>query len=388
VDKRRDFIKKSLAIGVGLKFLKSKKIFGQEEAKEGLDVLTDRPLTAETPMHLLDDQVTPTKRIFVRNNGLSPQIDIKTWKLKIYGHTNKEFSFSLEDLKNKFKNVTYQLTLECGGNGRAGYFPKTPGNQWSYGAVACPLWTGVRLKDVLEYVGLKKSASFVAYYGHDLHLSGDSKKDVISRGFPLKKALEETTILAFALNSKPLPAEHGYPLRIVCPGYPGSASGKWLKSLWIRDKVHDGSKMTGSAYKVPVYPQAPGTDLKKISEWKIIEQMPIKSLITYPKSDSQISSKKKFICRGFAWTGQEKIIKVDISFDYGQTWIATTLEKAVNKFAWQRWSVNLILPTKGYYEIWARAQDDTNKMQPMVIPGWNPKGYINNAMPRIALNAV
>ena len=267
-----------------------------------LRVLSDRPLCVETKMHELDDEVTPVHKMFVRNNGIIPPLayekDFSSWSLKLEGELEKERSFTLDELKTLFPHYEYQLTLECGGNGRAGFYPKTKGHQWTYGAISCALWKGVRLKDLLSFLGLKSSAVYVAYESFDLHPSGDEEKQVISRGFPIEKALEDTTLLAFELNGKPLTAEHGAPLRIMCPGYPGSASGKWIKKLWIRDRVHDGVKMTGNSYRVPSFPVKPGSSVSVDESWRIIEKMPVKSLITFPKSGT-VLAQKKLSLRGF-----------------------------------------------------------------------------------------
>jgi len=163
--------------------------------KEGITVLNDRPINAETPAHLLDDRVTPGKYMFVRNNGREPSmssIDPATWTLEFGGESvAKTASFSIEELKQNFRHYTLQLQIECGGNGRSEFVPPASGNQWSVGAVGCPEWTGVRLKDVLEHVGIKDDAVYVAYYGADIHASGDTTKAPISRGVPLAKGARE-----------------------------------------------------------------------------------------------------------------------------------------------------------------------------------------------------
>ena len=191
------------------------------KGKNGLIVLNDRPLNAETPPHLLDDEVTPIERMYVRNNGLIPEI-AKTGNAKGWtsddGEVKKTLVLTLDDLKSKFRNYTYQLWLECGGNRRKGYIPPTPGAQWTYGAVGCPLWTGVRLKDVLNEAGLKPTAVYTGYYGLDVDISGDPQRVVISRGTPIEKAMDDYTLIAFEMDGKPLPAVHGFPARIVCPG--------------------------------------------------------------------------------------------------------------------------------------------------------------------------
>ncbi|MEZ4740086.1 MAG: molybdopterin-dependent oxidoreductase [Flavobacteriales bacterium] len=195
----------------------------------------------------------------------------------------RKVSFTLNDLKTKFAHHTYRLVLECGGNGRAEFDPPAQGNQWTTGAVQCAAWTGVRLRDLLEKAGLKKNAVYIGYYGTDTHLSGDPDKVVISRGVPMRKALEDETLVAFAMNGKDIPLAHGHPLRLVIGGWPASVSGKWLKRIAVRDKVHDGPKMTGDSYKVPMVPVEPGEVVPE-DKLAIIESMPVRSVVTYPKS--------------------------------------------------------------------------------------------------------
>jgi DMSO/TMAO reductase YedYZ molybdopterin-dependent catalytic subunit len=146
--------------------------------KEGLIILNDRPVNAETPAHLLDDKITPAIHLFVRNNGVPPiSVDADTWTVEFGGESaERPMSFTIADLKKEFEHHTYQLQLECGGNGRSEFVPSASGNQWSIGAVGCPQWTGVRLKDVLKRVGIKDDAVYVAFYGADTHASGDPGK--------------------------------------------------------------------------------------------------------------------------------------------------------------------------------------------------------------------
>ena len=360
----------------------------QIAGKEGLTVLNDRPINAETPPHLLDDDVTPIKRHYVRNNGLIPEMakkmDATGWNLTIDGEVNKTLVLNLDDLKNNFKNYTYQLQLECGGNGRAGFNPPAKGNQWTLGAVGCATYKGVRLRDVLKAAGLKSSASHTGYYGMDVHLSGDPSKAVISRGTSIEKAMDKYTLLAFEMNGQPLPTIHGFPVRLLCPGWAGSFSGKWLKRILIRDRVHDGKKMTGKAYRVPKNPVAPGAKVDP-SDMEFYFSMPVKSLITSHKSGVSTSAGKTFHCRGQAWAGDLRIKAVDVTIDFGATWIKTSVKSPKNPFAWQRWEASIDFPQKGYYEVWARATDSEGRAQPMVVPGWNPKGYLNNSMHRIAV---
>ncbi|MGB2224706.1 MAG: sulfite oxidase [Polaribacter sp.] len=349
-------------------------------------VLNDKPWNIESKAHLLDDKITPNSAMFIRNNGRIPEnIDASNWVLTIDGESIKQpKSYSLSDLKTKFKQHTYQLTLECGGNGRSEYDPPAKGNQWSVGAVHCASWTGVRLKDILNDVGMKDDAVYIAYHSADTHLSGDPSKEPISRGCPVSKAMEEETLLAFQMNGKDIPLAHGYPLRLVAGGWPASVSGKWVNRISVRDIVHDGPKMTGTAYRVPCKSVAPGEKVKD-EDMCIIESMPVKSLITYPKTGAMIKKDKTLSIRGHAWAGDFEVSKMEYSIDFGATWETCTLDKPANRLAWQHFSADIKFRKTGYYEVWARATDSNGVSQPMVVPGWNPKGYLNNACHRIAV---
>ncbi len=356
---------------------------------EGLSVLNDRPWNIETPAHLLDDDITPANKLFVRNNGIPPaDIDLDNWTLSIEGESaQKEVTLTLAELKSKFKHYTYQLTIECGGNGRHEFDPPAKGNQWTTGAVGSPKWTGVRLKDVLEYAGIKDDAVYIGYYGKDKHLSGDPDKVVISRGVPIEKAMENESLIAWAINGEDLPLMNGYPLRLVFGGWPASTSGKWLNKIVVRNMVHDGPKMGGQSYRVPCDPVEPGTKVKD-EDMCIIESMPVKSLITYPKSGAILRDKRALEIRGHAWAGDLKVKKMEFSVDFGSTWWACELSEPSNRLAWQHFKGHVKFPKEGYYEIWARATDENGKTQPMLVPGWNPKGYLNNACHRIAIKVV
>ena len=359
------------------------------EGKDGLRILNDRPINAETPAHLLDDPVTPASRLFVRNNGIPPaaaDADPDSWTLRVDGEACRNpREFTLAELKREFTARTLRLQIECGGNGRSEYYPPARGNQWTTGAVGCPEWTGVRLKDVLNACGIADDAIYVAYEGTDRHLSGDPNKRPISRGVPMAKALQDESLLAWAMNGEPLPLLHGAPLRMVCGGWPASVSGKWVNRLMVRDRVHDGEKMLGQSYRVPCKPVAPGTAVAD-EDMCIIESMPVKSLITFPRSGVAIRQGAPIPFRGHAWAGDRRVRRVSTSIDFGATWQRARLEKPANRLAWQRWQADIEFPGSGYFEVWARAEDDAGVAQPMVLPGWNPRGYLNNACHRLGVS--
>lgn len=352
--------------------------------KDGLTLLNDRPVNAETPPELLDDAITPTSRHFIRNNGIPPEdVDPATWTLTIDGFVETPLELTIADMREQFEVVTMALTLECGGNGRGFFNPPAKGNQWTYGAVACSEWTGVRLKDVLEKAGVQSNVVYTAHYGADGHLSGDPDKLPISRGVPIAKAMTDNILIAFEMNGDALHPMNGAPLRLVVPGWPASTAQKWLKRIELRDQVHDGPKMTGTAYRVPGYPVSPGQDVPT-EDFVIIERMPVKSLVTFPANGADTGMETEV--RGHAWSGDRTVNKVEISIDFGSTWMDADLDAPVNDGAWQNWRANVAFPQAGYYEVWARATDSEGTMQPFAID-WNPKGYLNNTMHRVGVRA-
>lgn len=342
---------------------------------------------------MLDDDITPYEHLFIRMNGLVPQTaldgDAAGWTVTIDGEVDAPLELSIEDLKSGFENVTSALVLECGGNGRAFFNPGASGNQWTTGAVGCPEWTGVRLEDVLAKAGVKDSAVYTAHYGNDVHLSGDPEKEVISRGVPIDKAMAEDGIIAWAMNGKDIPALHGFPLRLVIPGYPGSVCQKYLTKITIRDREHDGAKMTGYSYRLPAYPVVARAQrcLKRIMV--VMTEMPVKSLVTFPRTGTEVGvghgNRGARAMPGRAMVTWRPCMSPSIS---ARHWQEAAFDPPPNRF-------RLAALARGcdtaagwlLYEVWARATDKNGLSQPVTTPGWNPRGYGNNMVHRIALIA-
>ena len=355
--------------------------------EKDLTVLGDRPLVAETPEHLLDDDTTPTGKFFIRNNG---QIPADTgapdaWKFAVDGEVNNPLELTLGDLKQRFPHRTFRMVMECGGNGRSFFSPTARGNQWTNGGVGCAEWTGVALADVLKAAGLKPSAKFTGHYGADPHLSGDPSKESLSRGMPIEKAMEEHGLIVWTMNGAALPNIHGGPVRLLIPGWPGSLSSKWLKRVWVRDREHDGQGMGGTSYRVAIVPMVPGGKADD-KNFRILESMPVRSIISNPANGTRVpAGTRDLLLRGAAWAGDLTVQRVDISIDYGATWMPANMAVTKNRYDWNRWSANVRLPSDGYFELWARATDSQGRMQPHVAGNWNPQGYGANPLHRVAV---
>jgi sulfite oxidase len=346
--------------------------------KPRLRPLDDPAVNAEADPADLDAAITPVDHFFVRNNGDLPSIDAATaddWTLEITGEVDRPRSFTLRDLKQRFEVVSVTAVLECAGNGRAFFAPAVSGAQWTRGAVGCARWTGIRMADLLREAGLRGSAVHTAHHSPD-RMIGRPDRPALSRGVPIDKAMAPETLIAFAMNDAPLHALHGAPLRVVVPGYPGSAWQKWLSRLDIRDREHDGEKMTGTDYRLPLDPIGPGDPIDP-ARFAVITDIPVKSLITSPAEGFRYPPGAPLDVSGFAWSGATPVAHVEVSADAGATWLPATLEETEHRFTWRRFRARLH-PRPGPLSLVARARDAAGRAQPLGSAPWNPRGYANN----------
>jgi DMSO/TMAO reductase YedYZ molybdopterin-dependent catalytic subunit len=344
--------------------------------KPGLYVHDEEALNAEPEIGLLDSPITPVDAFFIRNNGALPDIDAaEAWTLTLDGEVERPATWSLDDLRRRFETVTVTSVLECAGNGRVQFSPPTDGLPWRLGAVGCARWTGIRLRDLLIEAGLRPGAFYTAHHSPD-RLIKDETRPALSRGLPIAKALSPETLVAFEMNGEPLPPLHGGPLRIVAPGYPGSAWQKWLERVTIRPCEHDGEKMRGTDYRLPVRPVAPGEPLDA-GIFEVITDMPVKSLITAPLEGFSVEAGRPFALRGFAWSGAVPVASVAVSSDGGETWHQAEIGAGEGDFAWRRFNATVTARQAGIVTIMARATDAEGRAQPLAMV-WNPRGYCNN----------
>ncbi|HEV7880124.1 sulfite oxidase [Bradyrhizobium sp.] len=380
------------------------------EIKANLRVLPTRELNSETPAELLDQRITPIDLLFVRNTGRMPafsRAEIENWTLTIDGEVERPQRWTIDELKAVgSRNVI--AVLECAGNGRA-YFPcnrlinfldakamaldgmisripfakpyqfarsfrprwkKWPwfaGTvMWADGAVGCIEWTGVPLAALLQRSGVKAGAVYTGHHSADLALGGTSP--ALSRGLPIAKALHPDTLVAWAMNGEDIPAIHGGPLRLVAPGYPGSAWQKWIDRIEIRDRVHDGRLM--EEYRI---------------DGEVIEEMPVNCVITRPANGFATRTGQPLGVGGYAWSGRSGIGKVGVSVDGGASWREAVLGEApAGRFAWRRFDIEFAELAPGPVEIIVRAHDQDSE-QPLTSRSraGNPIGYCNNVARRV-----
>jgi DMSO/TMAO reductase YedYZ molybdopterin-dependent catalytic subunit len=346
----------------------------------GMQFHSERPLTGSVPAHQHDFDVTPADRMFVRNNLLTPDIDASQHRLAVKGLVDKEISFSVDELKKAFPAVTLQGMLECAGAGRSNYQPAASGTPWGQtGGMGCPAWTGVRLADVLKAAGLKANAAHVAGQGGDPGMIATAAP--VIRSVPLAKALEGNTLLAWDMNGASLPKIHGYPLRLVVPGWVGSASTKWVHTLSVLEAPFKGTYMT-SSYVTPKWPVEPGQ--KMPSDTVSAEAWPVKSMITFPAPNARIKGSERITLRGRAWVGEGAIERVEVSVDEGATWQHAKLDARGDRYAWRTFTFDYQPQRFGYLTFVARAWDDRGNAQPMVS-AWNPLGYFWNGVHRVGI---
>ncbi|HUB83788.1 MAG TPA: sulfite oxidase [Bryobacteraceae bacterium] len=337
----------------------------------------DRPEDLETPVHYFDSWVTPVDVFFVRQHLPRPsKIDPAAYRLTVNGMVSKPLELTLADLQ-KLPQYTIPATIECTGNGRGFYVPKVPGVQWMRGAIGNAEWRGPRVSDVLKLAGASSSAAFIDTDGADTGLA--STPDFV-RSLPMNKAMHPATILALSMNGQ-TPDIHGFPVRLIVPGWDGTSSVKWVVRISATAQANNGFFMN-PGYRYPKYALPPGTPAKP-AELEVIEGMPVKSTITAPEDQQKIPLAPTTL-RGFAWAGENAIERVEVSTDGGSRWRDAQLSPKQLPFAWRLWSLEWTPADPGYYTVMSRATDTAGRVQPIVAP-WNPSGYLWNAIDRVGI---
>ena len=345
-----------------------------------LTVRVTHPLDAETPVREFTSFLTPTSRFFVRSHFGPPPpeaISEANWRLRVGGLVEQSREFTLKDLR-QMESVTITAVVQCSGNGRAHHRPKVPGVQWDRGAVGNAQWTGVRLHDVLGQAGIKEQAHHVQFLGADRPVV--DSVPLFVRSIPLNKALHPDTILAYEMNGRPLPLLHGAPLRVITPGWMADSCTKWLTDITVLAEEAKGYYMQ-TAYRVPTRPVEPSASSSGPST--PVEKMIVKSLVAAPQEGETVKAGSITI-QGVAWSGEVKVVKVEVSIDEGKTWEPARLVGEDQPYAWRQWQFIWNVKTAGTFTILCRATDEAGDVQPATSP-WNPSGFLWNGWDRVTV---
>lgn len=343
------------------------------------------PFNAETgPAALAAGPVTATDAFYVRGHAPVPEIDPLAWRLRVFGAVERELELSLEAMREVFAEREVTATLQCAGNRRAGLMAirAIPGEApWGPGATGTARWAGVALADVLALAGPLAEAAHVGFDGADVCEEAKPAQR-FGGSIPIQKACRPEVLLAWTMNGEPLPPVHGAPLRVVVPGYIGARSVKWLQGIELRAQPWRGYYQH-VAYRLLAEEEQPGPGVGMP-----LGIVALNSDVLSPADGATVPSGPVEV-RGYAFAGGERhVARVDASLDGGASWAHAELLDDLGPWAWRQWRITFQL-APGEHEIVVRAWDSSAATQPENEAAlWNPKGYVNNAQPRIRVNAV
>jgi DMSO/TMAO reductase YedYZ molybdopterin-dependent catalytic subunit len=346
-----------------------------------------RPPLLETPFEVFDKGVfTPNDQFYVRWHWavIPTDIDIGKFTLTVRGHVNQTLSLSLNDILHGLPSVQLAAVNQCSGNSRGFFQPRVSGGEWANGAMGNALWTGVRLRDVLDKAGVKAGAVQVRFKGLDEPVVDGAPH--FMKSLDIDHARDGEVMIAYAMNGEQLPLVNGFPLRLVVPGWYATYWVKMLSDIEVLDQP-DTNYWTKVAYTIPDTPHAnikPGeTDVKMIP----INKMVPRSFITNLASGQQVKSAAATTVRGIAFGGDSGVARVDYSSDGGRSWQQAQLGKDEGKYGFRQWQTQLTLPSPGKYSLLTRCTNTSGVAQPDT-PNWNPSGFMRNVVESVDVLAV
>jgi DMSO/TMAO reductase YedYZ molybdopterin-dependent catalytic subunit len=345
----------------------------------GLLVHTTHPLNAETPIQALTDGLTDgltsTEHFYVRNHFSIPDLNPADWRLAVSGFVRRRLTLDLVDLC-KMRSCTQVVTLECAGNNRVAFHPQVPGHQWRLGAVGTAEWTGVPLVDVLDRAKLTSRAREVLFRGADRgHVDGRAEPIRFERSLSLDDIEACGALLAYEMNGAPLTLRHGYPLRLVVPGWYGVASVKWLTAIKILDHTFDGH------FQTELYRYVWHRDGHTVTE--PVRQLRVRAVITEPDCGQTLTCGALSI-RGLAWSGLAPISDVRVRVGR-RPWQSAHLLGQPQRHGWRGWELLVHVDEPGTTTVQARATDRAGRAQPDQ-PDWNQFGYGGNSVHTVSIH--
>ena len=341
------------------------------ESYKDLNVLSPDPICAGVFLPDMDRPVSATEGHFIRSHFTAPKLSSSGWALPVTGELDNPLNISYEELLKMPSHEVVSL-MECAGNSRSTMQPPAEGVQWDNGGLSVSRWKGVSVSTVLEQAGLKGSATDVLFVGAD---SGkESHADgtlVYEMSIPLEELLHPDSLLAYEMNGEVLPLDHGYPIRLLVPGWYGMTSVKWLSKIVVMDHPNGGFHEMDYC----IYPATNGNGDAKARR---VTKLKVKSLISCPnKGDIVTAGTHKMT--GVAWSGEGHITKVEVSTDDDRTWHTAKLEEPNGGYSWQHWEYDWEAKILGHALVRSRATDSAGNVQPMLAT-WNFRGYEVNSI--------
>ena len=326
------------------------------------------------PLEALRHPITPVGLHYLLIHFDIPYVDAAAWRLEFGGLVERPLSLSLDELKARPAR-TLAVTLECAGNGRVLMSPRSVSQPWLQEAVGTAEWTGTPLAPLLREAGLDERATEVVFTGLDRGVQGDVEQ-TYARSLPVDEALRDEMLLAYAVNGQPLPPQHGFPLRLVVPGWYGMTHVKWLASITAVDEPFRGWQQTVS-YHLRESEEEEGVPVTRILPRSLLVPPGIPDFLTR----SRLLEPGPCVLEGRAWSGRGAVERVEVSTDGGETWADAELGAAASEFAWRGWSYRWDAEP-GEHELCCRATDAAGNTQPS-SPEWNFDGFCNNAIQRV-----
>ena len=357
--------------------------------KKPLIKLSFRPPNYETPLSYFTSEFTPNDSFFVRYHlaGIPDEFDAAQWKLKVGGDgAGQHLELSLAELRSNFDAVEIAAVCQCSGNRRGFSEPHVAGVEWGLGAVGNALWRGVRLKDVLNRANLRPETVEIVVNGADEPVL-DGTPDFI-KSIPIDKALDDNTLIAYAMNGAPLPHYNGFPIRLIVPGWTATYWMKHLDSIEAWTKPFAGFWMK-SAYRIPTgkFPIVQHFLTQVTATNEPITEMVINSMITAPEEGHVMRAAETAEIRGLAWDGGDGISRVEGSTDGGAAWREAVLAKDIGRFAFRGFLFPFSPPRAGTYRVMAKASNALGQTQADKLI-FNPAGYHNNVPRPLTINVV
>jgi sulfane dehydrogenase subunit SoxC len=328
------------------------------------------------PLEALRHDVTPVGLHYLLVHYDIPVVDGALWRLAVDGLVERELALSLEELR-ELPATEHVVTMECAGNGRARLLPRPISQPWLLEAVGTGCWRGVALRDVLDQAGVADDATEVVFTGLDRGIEGGEEQS-FQRSLPLDDARRAEVLLAYELNGAPLPPQHGFPLRLVVPGWYGMTNVKWLERITLVDAPFAGYQQA-RGYRLRAHEDDDGTPLSRMLPRSLLVPPGIPEFMTRERT----LRRGAHLLEGRAWSGHARIAAVEVTTDGGATWAEAQLDPPAGDFAWRRFTLTWDA-TPGTYVLGCRAADEAGNVQP-TEPSWNVGGYANNAIQRIAV---